>query len=138
MGVRRLTAFIKMNTTDTTPHALPRPNPACPPTADAPPTAGVAFPEGTAPPPDTNNALFNTPPPSDALDGAPPSIGAADWWSCCRGGRCCCCCDGAKAEAVILVGELLWGLVRQRCAGRPVARESGEEGQRGEAKSVRD
>ena len=50
IGARRLTAFIRMYTTDTTPHALAKPNPAGPPAA----AASGAF---VAAPPDTRSAF---------------------------------------------------------------------------------
>lgn len=64
IGVSRLTAFIKMNTTDSTPHALPRPKPDwTPPDPDdgavTPPALLVPTAGGTAAaPPDTKSALF--------------------------------------------------------------------------------
>lgn len=50
IGARRLTAFIRMYTTDTTPHALAKPNPAGPPAAAASDVFAAA-------PPDTRSAF---------------------------------------------------------------------------------
>lgn len=49
IGARRVTAFIRMYTTDTTPHALAKPNPAGPPTASVSDVFAAA-------PPDTRSA----------------------------------------------------------------------------------
>lgn len=76
MGARRLTAFIKINTTDTTPHALPNPNPAGP--VDDAPEAG----DGAVAPPETNSALLAIAIIVVGVDGDPePLSGAID--DCC-------------------------------------------------------
>lgn len=86
-----MTAFIRMKTTDTTPHALARPNPACPPPAA---TAAADFDVvAAAAPPDTKSAL-----PITALFGAAATGDENEDGLCCSRGRWSCCwAEDAKA-----------------------------------------